>query len=213
MSAELLDYFDENYVRQGTTTKDEARAKGLWVHSFHCWMLNRSDTPKILVQKRAKSKALFPDFLDISAAGHLSAGETVEDGVREIKEEVGLDVNTRDLVYLGIKLDVAKTNGIVNRQFCHVFLYPESPSIDQLTLDKVELDGMVEIPVEAGLQLFRGDINSLIVQGVEKSSHGTWERIQKEIKTSDFIPRVDAYYFKMFIIADLYIRGYPHLCV
>lgn len=213
MAEEILDYFDENYVRQGSAPKSKTRAKGLWVHSFHCWMLSTTGTPSLLVQKRAKTKELFPDFLDISAAGHLTAGEAVENGVREIAEEVGLEVAFRDLIPLGVKLDVAKTKGITNRQFCHVFLYPNAPRIEDLRLDRVELDGMVSIPVEDGLKLFSGEMPAVNVRGIEKDKRGQWTHIEKRVSAKDFIPRVDPYYFKMFILADLHLKGYPYLSI
>lgn len=213
MARELLDYFDENYNLLGQAYKDETQSKGLWVHSFHCWMLAPGDNPSLLVQKRASTKKLFPDYLDISAAGHLVAGEKVEEGVREIEEEVGLKVGFNQLIPLGIKHDAARQGDIVNRQFSHVFLYPNSPSIGGLSLDAVELDGMVEIPVALGLKLFSGELDVVAVDGIEKSESGEWRSIKKEIGQGDFIPRVDNYYYKIFIIADLYSRGYRHLSI
>lgn len=176
MSEEQLYYYDDNYQRIGEVAKSEARKKGLWVHSFHCWMLSKGDTPSVLLQKRASSKELFPDYLDISAAGHLAVGEDVEDGVREIREEVGLDVKFNDLISLGIKHDVAQTGEIVNRQFCHVFLYPRAPTIESLRLDSVELDGMVSVPVDKGLKLFSGKVDSINVNGVEKEGTCQWTK-------------------------------------
>ncbi|MDG4719706.1 MULTISPECIES: NUDIX hydrolase [Thalassospira] len=213
MAEEQFDYFDENYRSLGTAPKSVTRANGLWVHSFHCWMLSLSGEPSMLVQKRAADKALFPDYLDISAAGHLSAGEKVSDGVREIEEEVGIRVAFEDLISLGVKHDVAKAGEIINRQFAHVFLYPNAPKIEDLVLDKVELDGMISLPIAKGLDLFTGKLPSIEVTGIEKNRSGDWSHISKEISPEDFIPRVDPYYYKMFVIADLYLKKYPYLTI
>lgn len=213
MPEERIDYFDENYQKLGVTTKPEARANGYWVHSFHCWILYTGEKPSLYFQKRSTTKALFPNLLDISAAGHLRSGETVADGVREITEEVGLKVTVDQLISLGIKFDLAKLPGIINRQFCHVFLYPTSSLISDLVLDKSELDGMVSISLQDGLSLFSAAVNSVEVDGVEKDPEGKWRKIKKVIGKGDFIPRVDPYYYKMFINADLFMKGYKYLSI
>ncbi len=213
MSEERIDYFDENYLKLGVTTKPEARANGYWVHSFHCWILQTSRTPALYFQKRSSTKALFPNYLDISAAGHLQSGESVSDGVREISEEVGLVVAAEQLIPLGVKLDIGKTPGIVNRQFCHVFLYPTTATVSDMNLDKSELDGMVTISLEDGLALFSGQVASVRALGVEKTADGAWQQIDKMVGKDDFIPRIDPYYYKMFINADLFMNGYKHLSI
>jgi isopentenyldiphosphate isomerase len=213
MPEERVDYFDENYQKLGITTKPEARANGYWVHSFHCWILQTGEEPSLYFQKRSTTKALFPNFLDISAAGHLRTGEQVADGVREISEEVGLKVTVEELISLGVKFDVAKLPGIINRQFCHVFLYPTSVPISDLDLDNSELDGMVSIALRDGLSLFSGAANSVEVTGVEKDLDGKWRQITKVIGKADFIPRIDPYYYKMFINADLFTKGYKYLSI
>lgn len=213
MADEIVDYFDENYTKLGEAGKKETRAKGLWVHSFHCWIVSTKGVPSMLLQKRSSSKALFPDCLDISAAGHLQAGERVADGVREIEEEVGLQVSFDQLISLGVKMDVAKLGEIINRQFANVFIYPFEGDLDDLDLDTVELDGMLMMPIADGLRLFSGEVDDVEVSGLEKGETGEWQKITKRVGTKDFIPRVDPYYYKMFVNADLMLSGYPHLSI
>ena len=213
MVEEIVDFFDENYKKVGEAGKKKTRAEGLWVHSFHCWIVSTKGTPSMLLQKRSSKKALFPDCLDISAAGHLHTGEAVADGVREIEEEIGLHVVYDELISLGVKMDVAKIGNIINRQFANVFLYQFDGDIDDLDLDAVELDGMLMMPVKDGLDLFSGKVPSVSVSGIEKDDDGQWGRITKQVSPRDFIPRVDPYYYKMFINADLLLNGYSHLSI
>jgi len=55
----------------------------------HLHLINREG--KIYLQKRAMTKDLLPGYWDTSVGGHLSPGESVEDGLkREALEELGL---------------------------------------------------------------------------------------------------------------------------
>ncbi|WP_338131097.1 NUDIX hydrolase [Cohnella rhizosphaerae] len=102
-SEELFDIYDEQDLPIGTATRSEAHTRGLWHHTFHCWLARRGEDgrARILFQRRNKDKDTNPDRFDITAAGHLSAGETVRDAVRELEEELGLRVSLEDLTPLG----------------------------------------------------------------------------------------------------------------
>ena len=68
----------------------------------HVWLWRKDgETVEILLQKRADDKRTWPGYTDISAAGHVDAGETpLESAVREAKEELGLDVDPEALRFL-----------------------------------------------------------------------------------------------------------------
>ena len=214
MADELVDVFDENYEIQGQCMKSVAHKFGLWVHSFHCWIVCTKGPGSVFVQLRSPTKKLFPNYLDISAAGHLKSGETVEDGVREIQEEIGLAVDFRALIPLGIKHDTAKLAGITNRQFCHVFLLPTEIALDSLQPDGDEVYGLVEISIQDGLDLFSGAKASVQANGVEfDAKTREWRDVSKPVSQDLFIPRIDNYYYKVFIMADLHMRGSAHLSI
>ncbi|XPV75773.1 MAG: NUDIX hydrolase [Desulfovibrio sp.] len=214
MADELVDVFDENYAIQGQCMKSVAHKYGLWVHSFHCWIINLEGEGSVYVQRRAPHKKLFPDTLDITAAGHLQAGETIEEGIREIKEELNLDVKYSDLIYTGIKHDAAKLNDIVNRQFSHVFLYQTKTPVTSIIPDGDEVYGLIEIPLKSGLDLFSKKISSVNCQGIEYNTKtSSWDTCNFDVTLNHFIPRVDNYYYKIFIMADLLKSGYQHLSI
>ncbi len=53
------------------------------------------------MQKRSATKKSHPNCWDISGAGHIRAGESVIDGaIRELKEELGVEVEEKDLEYI-----------------------------------------------------------------------------------------------------------------
>lgn len=215
MSDELIDVCDENMKHLGIATKSLAHKTGLWHESIHCWIVR--PTPgggTLLFQKRGREKALFPDYLDITAAGHYMAGEPVSAGVREIAEELGITVDFRDLTSLGIKIDIGKTETILNREFCHVFIYSDERDPSSYVLDPVEVEGLVEVSVDDGLRLFSGQVADVVARGMEWDRAGSeWVGIERAVTVDSFIPRVDPYYYKMFINAASHLAGSRHISI
>lgn len=214
MADEIIDLYDENYIKIGEGSRREAQTKGTWMHSFHAWLVRPNHGGFLLFQKRSASKRLFPNLLDISAAGGLMKGEKKENGVREIKEELNIDIDISDLKYLGVKFDLAKFPGVINRQFCHVYLGISPLCVTEYKPDPQEVDGLVEIKIEDGLKLFSGELTEIKAKGIEYcQSSKKYVEVEILISINSFIPRVDSYYYKMFILAKLYLHGDKHLAI
>jgi isopentenyldiphosphate isomerase len=214
MADELIDIVDENLVPVGTALKSEAHASGLWHFSIHCWIVRGDGPGYVLFQKRSHSKELFPDMLDITAAGHYQAGEGAADGTREILEELGVDIPYDDLIPLGIKVDLGKTDTILNREFCRTFLLRRDAEPAAYVPDPEEVVGLVQVPIDEGLDLMSGRAPFAHADGIvwdeEAKSWTTWER---DISVEDLIPRIDSYYYKVFIMARLLLQGWTHLAI
>jgi isopentenyl-diphosphate delta-isomerase len=57
-----------------TKGKSEVHRDGDWHRAAHVWIVTPSG--RILLQRRSVRKENYPGFWDVSAAGHLSAGES-----------------------------------------------------------------------------------------------------------------------------------------
>lgn len=100
MSKEYFDLLDENGNKIGKTKlRTEVHRDGDQHKAVHIWIINNNGD--ILLQRRCATKDSNPNMLDISSAGHLSAGDDSLDGaIREVKEELNLDVNKEELQLL-----------------------------------------------------------------------------------------------------------------
>ncbi|MBI5105338.1 MAG: NUDIX domain-containing protein [Solirubrobacterales bacterium] len=154
--AELLDV----YAADGTThlgVKDRAAVHrdGDWHLAFHLWVVRAGG---VLLQRRAHDKDSWPGFLDATAAGHLVAGETIEDGLREADEELGVSYAFADLVPLGIhRVDEPREAG-ANREHQHVFAVHDERPLEAFTaFDRDELEGLVLVGHDAFAALVAGD--------------------------------------------------------
>lgn len=147
MEDEQLNIFDSKGRLTGTASRADVHKKGLWHETFHCWFIE-AEGNKIFIhfQLRSSDKKGFPNMLDITAAGHLTAEEGVEDGVREIKEELGISLNLNDLIYTGKIADEIIIGEFIDRELCHVLIYkiPAGTKPDYVFQDQ-EVAGIVKI--------------------------------------------------------------------
>lgn len=210
----MIEIFDENMKPLGVMSRTEAHKSGQWHRTFHCWIVSSLDGRKILFQKRGKDKKLFPNYLDITAAGHYVAGETAQDGIREILEELGIKVTFKELVPLGIKFDIAKVGEIINREFCDVFLLRRDANPREYKPKAPEVQGLVEIAIQDGLALFSRRKDKVRASGIELGPDTEeWKEIEIEVGIGDIIPRIDPYYYKVFIMAERFLDGEEHLSI
>ena len=148
MSDELVDIYDQNNNPLGIQKmKSEAHREGLWHRCAHVWIHNSKG--EMLIQLRAKDKAFFPGLWDIPVAGHLRAGEEPIDGaIREIKEELGVDINSQDLSLHMIKQAKVETESMKNYEFYYVYTYKTDFEIKDMTIQKEELDEIKFMPLD-----------------------------------------------------------------
>ena len=97
---ELIDVLNEDGTKTGkVVTRKEVHEKGLWHRIVVIAIIDKEG--HILMQQRAKDKETNPGKWDISTAGHVSAGQTsIEAAIREVKEEIGIALEEKDLEYI-----------------------------------------------------------------------------------------------------------------
>ena len=137
---ELIDILTPEGKSTGKTAlKSEAHKNG-WFHATaHIWFF--TSDKRILLQKRALTKKVFPGIWDISVAGHIGAGEEVLDGAkREVFEEIGLILEDKDFIKIGTRIhQVNHENGIQDNEHHHVFIAELKTPISELTMQPEEV--------------------------------------------------------------------------
>ena len=93
---ELIEIVDKNGNFTGQIMdKEEAHDKNLLHNEIAIFIIN--DKKQVLLQKRSASKRFDPNKWAL-CAGHVDAGESLESAaLRELKEEVGIDIIINDL--------------------------------------------------------------------------------------------------------------------
>ena len=182
---ELIDVFDEMGHRVGVRDRATVHAEGWWHQAFLLLLVApRIGAPAVILQRRAATKLAFPDLLDLSATGHLGAGERPLDGVRELREELGIDVAPESLHQLGVRRIVDETPEGLNREFCHVFLALDDRPLEAYRPDPAEVSTVVELGIDDGRSLFAGRADE--VRATEWHPGG--ERRPIAVRREHFVP-------------------------
>ena len=86
--------------------------------------------------------------------GHLRAGETLAEAIREAEEEIGLDVALDDLTRLGRRF--ARGSAVTDNEVQEVFALRSDLPLQAYRLHADEVDAVVSVPLAAALPLFEG---------------------------------------------------------
>jgi isopentenyldiphosphate isomerase len=183
----------------GIELRSEVHKKGYWHKSFQCWFVYKdSEGVYILFQKRHADKDTYPNLLDITAAGHLSAGETVEDASRELKEELGIEVDFKELNSLGVIREQKAEENFIDYEFGNVFLYYCITPIESFKLQLEEVTGIYKAELDEIIKLFNSEVNHISIEGYEVNSNAEKMSTTLEVEVKDFVPHALGYYNKIF---------------
>ena len=144
MSKEYLDILDENGNKTGKIKlRNEVHRDGDWHKAVHIWIINNKGD--ILLQRRCASKDSHPNMLDISSAGHLQAGDdSLTGAVREIKEELNLDISPNELQF--ITTLKRKSNKSINNEFDDLYILRINKKIEEMQFQKEEISEIFFVP-------------------------------------------------------------------
>ena len=117
-----MEYFDVlNELGEFTgrvASREVCHEEGLWHRAIYGFILNENGD--VLLQRRSKTKKLWPDLWDITAGGHVLSGEFGEQAlIREVKEELGIDINSNEVKYLVGSTSINEKGNIINKHFCN----------------------------------------------------------------------------------------------
>jgi isopentenyldiphosphate isomerase len=208
MKQEYFDIYNENMEHIGTELRSVVHKKGYWHKSFQCWFVCKEGSEEyILFQKRHADKDTYPNLLDITAAGHLSAGETVQDASRELQEELGIAVDFKELQPLGIFREEKVEINFIDRELGNVFLYCCEMPMEDFTLQADEVVGMFKAKLKETIMLFHKKQDSIIIEGYEINASGSKKKVNLKVSLKDFVPHDLNYYNKVLEAADKLLRG------
>ncbi|SDJ51115.1 NUDIX hydrolase [Salimicrobium halophilum] len=176
---EYIRIFTEAFEYKGTMPREQAHQQGEWHEVFHCWCVSRHEGQWFLyLQLRSPEKKDYPGLYDITAAGHIEADESVRDGVREVKEELGLDVTYEDMK----KVALLDTWIGKDKEFAHEHMYECTHSLTQFTLQEEEVKDVDRVLWQDFKALWNGETD--VISGEKEMS----------LTREAFVPHENDYY-------------------
>lgn len=203
---ELLDYCDARGAPLGVATRRLVHDRGLWHRTLHLWLAVPEDGGALLYQLRSDATADWPGLLDASVAGHLRAGESYRDALRESREEIGIVVPPEAAIALGERREEhPDPGGGWNRELQGVHIARFDPAWGSFDGTDREAAGLFPIGHDAGTRLHRGEGARITCQALLLGADGVRAE-RRSVSARDFVPRAD-YYLRMHAIAKRLIRG------
>lgn len=102
----------------------------------------------ILLQRRCANKDSHPNMLDILSTGHLSAGDgSLTGAMRELKEELNLDVNKEDLKLITTLKKSSRPKKIfINNEFADMYILKTNKIINDIKYQESEISEIFFVP-------------------------------------------------------------------
>lgn len=161
---EYIDIFDENNNPiDKVKEKTQAHEDGNFHRTAHIWIMN--DKKELLLQKRSATKKSHPNCQDISGAGHIRTGESVIDGaIRELKEELGVEVEEKDLEYIAT---IKSTKNPKNMEFGYVYLLKCNNQVEEYIFEDNEVSEVKYVYFEELEKMVKKRVDGLLIHEEE----------------------------------------------
>lgn len=205
--AELFDVLTAEGKPTGVAKKRaDVHRDGDWHGSIHVWVYGVDQGgPYLVFQRRGRFKDTLALKLDATVGGHLRSGESVEETLREVQEEIGRSVTLPELLPVGIRFGVSEdVPGIVDREIQHVFLWRVDEPLSTFAPNPDELESLVQIPLDDVLAIF-GD--GIVAADALELRAGSAILTPTLITRSEFAAGIDRYPYRVAIAASNVLRG------
>ena len=147
-----MEYFDVLNSRGDFTneiaSRKECHEKGLW-HKAIVVQIISTDNKRVLLQKRSANKRMWPNLWDVASGGHVLAGELgYQAGIREAKEELGVDLKRDELEFIGATTSENIQKDIINRHYNEYYIVHKDIDLNDITIQEDEVQEVKWFNVE-----------------------------------------------------------------
>lgn len=144
----MVDVYNKRHEKLNYTKEKKELAFGEYRLSCFAWLVNNKG--EILIQQRSSTSFKFPNVWETVSGGAEENDTSLSGTIREIKEELGIDVSENDMMYVGC---YARTN-----DFVEIWLV----KCDDIDVDSLKLQ---EEEVQAAKWVTLNEFENMIASG------------------------------------------------
>lgn len=172
----MEEYFDVLNEEGNYTGKVESREKchkeGLWHKAVVVFIINSKE--QVLLQRRSANKKLWPNIWDVTAGGHVLVGEFgFQTIIRETKEELGIELDKSEMIFLGSSRSSNVKGDIINNHFNEYYIANKDIDETKLKLQEEEVSEVKWIDKNEIIEKIKDNYNEIT------DKKGCWEYLIK----------------------------------
>ena len=195
-----------------TRRRADVHRDGDWHRAVHVWFLSARDgDASIILQRRSLAKDSLPGKLDATVGGHLNAGESITDALRETEEEIGVSISTVTPLFAGRNVAVGEWPGpLIDRELQDVYFVRDDRPLSAYRPNPVELAALIRIRIDDLLALLSQETDQ--IRGESRlADQPTITRTT--VTRDDFQDVFSRYYYRVAIAARAFLDGAQHFSV
>ena len=159
---ELIDVLDKDGNKTGIIKKkSDIKKDGDYHRAIAVLVINNNN--EILMQKRSSRKRIYPNLWSIFVKGHVQSGETSIDAcIRELSEEVGININSNELSYLYTIFEEVIDKDYIERIFYDTYILRKDFNLTDITIQKEELSDIKLLNSNEVISLIKNNDKTLV---------------------------------------------------
>ena len=159
-------------------SREECHKKGLWNRAVYAFIID--DNKNVLLQKRSSQKKLWPNLSDVTVGGHVESGEFGRQAlIREVKEELGIEIGDNDIKYLVGSTSINEQGNIINKHYNECYLITKNIDISDIKIQKEEVSEVKYFSKDELLKRITNNYDGL----TEKT--GAWNFLKRILEKKD----------------------------
>ena len=177
---------------------------GDWHAAIHIWVGTVVDgVTSVVLQRRSQTKDTFPGRVDVAVGGHVGAGETSAEAMREAREEIGLELTIDDVTFIGRRFVRSLPS---DNEVQDVYAVRADVPLEALVPHPLEVDAMLRASLADTRRLVTGEVSAIeaveLVRGESTAS--------TVLLTYDaFVPETAPYYALAVDALERVVLGEP----
>lgn len=153
-------------------SRNNCHTKGLWHKAVAMFIINSKE--QVLLQKRSANKKMWTNMWDITAGGHVLAGEFgFQSIIREAEEELGISLNKNDITFVGSSISTNVQGDIVNNHFNEFYIVNKDIDETTLKLQEEEVSEVKWVDKNEIIERIKDNCNGITAK------EGCWEYLIK----------------------------------